>query len=137
VRQGGQIMTLSHLENKIIRADFREPQIHFALVCAAVGCPPLRSEPYVGVRLNEQLDDQARRFLASSEKNRFDAATATLHLSPIFKWYEADFITPAGSLAAYVKPFLPEGQGNGLADPAKIKVGYTDYDWTLNDRKQP
>mgnify|MGYP001611975455 CR=1 FL=1 len=137
VRQGGQILTLSHLENKIIRVDYREPRIHFALVCAAAGCPPLRSEPYVGVRLNEQLDDQTRRFLASSEKNRFDVATSTLHLSPIFKWYEQDFIAPAGSLAAYVKPFLPEAQRDALADPAKVKMRYTDYDWALNDRKQP
>ncbi|MBI4623365.1 MAG: DUF547 domain-containing protein [Verrucomicrobia bacterium] len=137
VRQGGQIMTLSHLENKIIRVDYREPRMHFALVCAAVGCPPLRSEPYVGARLNEQLDDQARQFLATAGKNRFDAASATLHLSPIFKWYDEDFIKPAGSLAAYVKPFLPEAQRNALADPAKVKVRFTDYDWALNELKQP
>ena len=44
VRFGGQIMSLEHLENKIIRAEYREPRIHFALVGAAIGCPPLRSE---------------------------------------------------------------------------------------------
>jgi hypothetical protein len=135
VRQGGQIMTLDHLENKIIRADYREPRIHFALVCAALGCPPLRHEPYVGARLDEQLADQTRRFLATADKNRFDAATGTLHLSPIFKWYEEDFTKPAGSLAAYVKPFLPEAQRAALVDPAKVRVEFTDYDWALNERK--
>ncbi len=137
VRQGGQIMSLSHLENKVIRVDYQEPRIHFALVCAAVGCPPLRHEPYVGSRLNEQLDDQARQFLATAEKNRFDPATATLHLSPIFKWYDEDFIKPAGSLAAYVKPFLPAVQRDALGEPAKVKVSFTDYDWALNELKQP
>ena len=135
VRQGGQLMTLDHLENKIIRVDYREPRIHFALVCAAVSCPPLRSEPYTGARLNAQLDDQARVFLATAEKNRFDAATGTLHLSQIFKWYEKDFTTPAGSLAAYVKPYLPEAQRNALTDPAKVKVKFTEYDWALNAQK--
>lgn len=136
VRQGGQIMTLDHLENKVIRPQYREPRIHFALVCAAVGCPPLRGEPFVGARLNEQLDEQARRFLASADKNRFEPATATLHLSPIFKWYDKDFVASAGSLAAYVKPFLPEVQRSALVDPAKVKVSFTDYDWTLNELKR-
>ncbi len=137
VRQGGQIMTLSYLESDVIRADYREPRIHFALVCAAIGCPPLRSEPYVGARLNEQLDDQARRFLATPEKNRFDAASATLHLSPIFKWYQKDFVASAGSLALYVKPFMPEAQHSSSTYPAKVKVTFTDYDWTLNELKRP
>lgn len=132
VRQGGQLMTLDHLENKIIRVDYREPRIHFALVCAAVSCPPLRSEPYIGARLNTQLDEQTRVFLATAEQNRFDANDGTLHLSPIFKWYEQDFTTPAGSLAAYVKPFLPGAQRSALTDPAKVKVKFTDYDWALN-----
>jgi len=135
VRQGGQLMTLDHLEHKIIRVDYREPRIHFALVCAAVSCPPLRSEPYNGVRLNAQLDEQTRVFLATAEKNRFDAKDGTLHLSQIFKWYDGDFTTPAGSLAAYVKPFLPEAQRNALTDPAKVKVKFTEYDWALNAQK--
>jgi hypothetical protein len=135
VRQGGQVMTLDHLENKVIRVDYREPRIHFALVCAAVSCPPLRSEPYTGARLNAQLDEQTRVFLATAEKNRFDAKTDTLHLSQIFKWYADDFTKPAGSLAAYVKPYLPEAQRNALTDPAKVKVKYTEYDWALNAQK--
>jgi len=134
VRQGGQLMTLSHLENRVIRVEYDEPRIHFALVCAAVSCPPLRSEPYTGAQLHAQLEDQARVFLAMAEKNRYDAATGTLYLSPIFKWYAEDFTKPAGSLAAYVKPFLPEPQRSALSDPVKVKVKYTDYDWALNGR---
>jgi hypothetical protein len=135
VQFGGQMMSLEHLENKIIRPDYKEPRIHFALVCAAVSCPPLRSEPYVGPRLGEQLDDQARKFLGTAESNRFDAAKNTLHLSQIFEWYKADFTGSAGSVANYVKPFLPKAQRDALADPAKAKVQFIEYDWALNDRK--
>ena len=133
VRFGGQIMALDHLENKIIRADYNEPRIHFALVCAANGCPPLRSEPYIGNRLERQLDDQAKQFLATGEKNRFDLEKNTLWLSPIFKWYKEDFTGKTGSLAAYVKPFLPEESRHGLERSSKIRVLYTDYDWNLNE----
>ena len=133
VRFGGQLLTLGHLENKIIRVKYHEPRIHFALVCAALGCPPLRSEAYTGARLNEQLDDQARQFFNQPGKNRFDAAKNTLYLSPIFKWYEADFTKPAGSLAAYAKTFLPEAQRAALTEVDKVKVRFTDYDWALNE----
>jgi len=135
VRQGGRIMTLDHLENKVIRVEYNEPRIHFALVCAAVSCPPLRSEPYTGARLDAQLAEQTTVFLATPELNRYDAATGTLHLSPIFKWYAEDFTKPAGSLAAYVKPFLPAAQRAALTDPAKVKVKFTDYDWALNAQR--
>ncbi len=135
VRQGGRIMTLDHLENKVIRVEYNEPRIHFALVCAAVSCPPLRSEPYTGGRLDAQLAEQTTGFLATPELNRYDAATGTLHLSPIFKWYAEDFTKPAGSLAAYIKPFLPAAQCAALTDPAKVKVKFTDYDWALNAQR--
>jgi hypothetical protein len=64
VRAGGRTYTLDHVEQEILRKRLREPRIHFALVCAARGCPPLRREAYTGARIAEQLDDQARLFLA-------------------------------------------------------------------------
>ncbi len=137
VRFGGQIVTLDQLEHKIIRVEYRDPRIHFALVCAAIGCPPLRSEPYVGARLGEQLDNQLRRFLAEPEKNRYEATKNTLHLSPIFKWYADEFTESAGSLALYVRPYLPEAQRGVLTDPARVKVRFTDYNWALNVQPKP
>jgi hypothetical protein len=136
VRFGGQVMTLSHLENDIIRADYREPRIHFALVCAALGCPILRSEPYTGDRLVAQLEDQANQFIRTPEKNRFDPTTGTLWLSPIFKWYKDDFTDRAGSLTVYVKPFLPSEAREAIGQASKVKVRYTRYDWGLNERNR-
>jgi hypothetical protein len=134
VRFGGQLMTLSHLENDIIRAEYRDPRIHFALVCAALGCPILRSEPYTADRLAAQLDDQAKQFLGTLEKNRFDSTTGTLWLSPIFKWYRDDFTDSAGSLTDYVKPFLPKEVRGAIDQSSKVQVRYTGYDWRLNER---
>jgi hypothetical protein len=128
----GEMITLNTLEHKILRVDYAEPRLHFALVCAAKGCPPLRSEAYVGVRLDEQLDDQARQFLATPAKNRVEAAAATVYLSPIFKWYGADFEKKSGSVLAALKPWWPGKSGVLVRDDFKIR--YTDYDWSLNDQ---
>jgi hypothetical protein len=136
VRFGGQVMTLDHLENDIIRAEYHEPRIHFALVCAALSCPPLRAEPYVGEQLNEQLDDQGKQFLGTAEMNRLDAAAQTLWLSPIFKWYKPDFTGVASSLEEYVKPFLPAESRQALQRTSHVKVHFTEYDWNLNEMKR-
>ncbi|MBX3733460.1 MAG: DUF547 domain-containing protein [Verrucomicrobiae bacterium] len=133
VRFGGQMMSLSHLENRVLRPEYGEPRIHFALVCAARGCPPLRTEPFRGNDLEDQLDDQARTFLAIPFKNRFDARDNTLWLSPIFKWYKTDFTAEGGSLADYVRRYLPADQAEALGRASKVRVRHTDYDWTLND----
>ena len=133
VRFGGQVMSLEHLEHEIIRAEYGEPRIHFALVCAARSCPPLRPEPFVAARLSEQLDDQARLFLATKEKNRFDTVENVLWLSAIFDWYKGDFTKSGGTLESFVKPFLPEESAAALGRATKVKVRFTDYDWALND----
>jgi hypothetical protein len=134
VRLGGQLMTLDHLEHQIIRAEYAEPRIHFALVCAAVSCPPLRPEPFTGAKLEAQLDDQTRLFLADTAKNRFDAAAGTLHLSPIFTWFKEDFTAGDTKLESWVKPFLPADAARALGAARRVKVKFTDYDWALNGR---
>jgi len=90
----------------------------------------------MGDRLAAQLDDQANQFLGTPEKNRFDPATGTLWLSPIFKWYEDDFTDSAGSLMVYVKPFLPKEAREAIDQSPKVKVIYTKYDWGLNERNR-
>ena len=36
-------VTLGHIEHDLLRKNYNEPAIHFAIVCAAKGCPPLRA----------------------------------------------------------------------------------------------
>ena len=55
-------VSLNYIEHEVIRVEFDEPRIHFALVCAAIGCPPLLNEAYEGKRLNQQLENQALLF---------------------------------------------------------------------------
>lgn len=126
--EGGSI-SLDDIEHDTLRADFDEPRIHFALVCAARSCPQLRSEAYRAADLSDQLDDQGRRFLGNSAKNRFDAATQTLYLSSIFKWFRGDFEGKSGSLKAFVAPYMKEPAVTG----ADVEIEFLDYDWSLNE----
>jgi len=130
----GETITLNTLEHKILRVDYAEPRLHFALVCAAKSCPPLRREAYLGARLDEQLADQARQFLATPAKNRVEAADRTVYLSPLFKWYGGDFEKKAGSVLAALAPYWP-GQP-GAAALSDFKIRYTDYDWSLNEQSR-
>jgi len=118
----GKTITLNTLEHKIIRPQYNEPRVHMALVCAAKGCPLLRSEAYTAERLNEQLDDQSRQYLATPAGLVIDRNKGTASISSIFKWYGDDF--------ASVPTFVEMYSGESI-DGLKIK--YLSYDWSLNE----
>jgi hypothetical protein len=124
----GEDVSLDDIEHRVLRAGFGEPRIHFALVCAARSCPPLRTEAYRGADLAAQLDDQGRRFLGDRDRNRVDGGARTLYLSKIFDWFRPDFETQ-GSLAAFVAPYL----GVPAADIAAFAIEFLPYDWSLNE----
>ena len=129
----GARITLDELEHEEIRKNYKEPRVHFALVCAAKGCPALRGEAYSAANLDAALDEEAREFLANPDKNRFDVGQGVLHLSPLFKWYAADFEAQAGSILEYVKPLLPGRDGERF-DSGPVRIQFTDYDWSLNEQ---
>jgi hypothetical protein len=130
----GRNVSLDHVEHGIIRQNYRDARIHFALVCAARSCPLLRAEPFVGVRLSAQLDEQGRTFLAQEVNNRVDAGSRTVHLSPIFQWFAGDFEAEAGSVLKFATPFFPETARAVLAGGGEFKIAFTEYDWSLNEQ---
>lgn len=136
VRAGGRRLTLDDVEHKIIRKQFKEPRIHFALVCAALGCPPLRSEAYVGAKLDRQLADQARVFLLESpDKNRVDVASKTVSWSMIFNYYDEDFGGSPASIGRYIARFYPPGPERELLESGNFTAKETEYDWRLNSKR--
>lgn len=137
VHAAGRTLSLDNVEHDIIRRDFHEPRIHFALVCAAMGCPPLRSEAYTGARLDAQLDEQARLFLLRSPaKNRVDVPARVFHASLIFDLYKDDFGGTNAAVGKFVAPYLPEGPERRLLESGSFDLAKTSYDWTLNSQEQ-
>ncbi len=133
---GGETMTLDAVEHGAIRAEFSEPRIHFALVCAARSCPPLRAEAYDGDRLDAQLDDQARRFLANPDKNRVPAEDGTVALSKIFDWFGGDFGRDDAARQAFLAPYF-DGAVRETLEAGGYDIEFLPYDWSLNDAGDP
>lgn len=141
----GQQLTLEHIEHKILRKEFGEPRIHMALVCAALGCPPLREEAFAGDKLEGQLDDQARQFLSDTGKFRIDRKSKVVYISSIFDWFGDDFIkkyTPQSGFEGkspkekavlnFVSRYLNPDDQTTLKS-GQYDVKYQKYDWTLNE----
>lgn len=122
----GEKHTLNDLEHEMIRKWFKEPRIHFALVCAAKSCPPLRNQAYVASNLNSQLKDAARNFLSDKDRNYFNPQNKTLYLSSIFKWYGKDFNPVYGSLKNFLASFYDKL-------PPDVAIEYLSYNWKLNN----
>jgi len=130
-RVKGEDLTLNNIEHEILRKEFNEPRIHFALVCASISCPVLSAESFTGERLEEQLEDQTQRFYSDSAKVRFSEKKRTLFLSPIFEWYGKDFGGKNG-IREFSKKYLPQ-TAQKIKSHTKIK--YLPYDWNLNDKQ--
>lgn len=138
----GRKVTLNGIENDVIRAQFKEPRVHMALVCGAMSCPRLRREPYRGDALDRQLDDQARIFLTDLRNFFIDRPNSEVWVSSIFQWYVDDFAPGAlkkMDLSAARKKAVLDFIAHYLdpKDADYLRTGtytlqYFDYDWSLN-----
>jgi hypothetical protein len=149
VRLLGKELSLDDIEHDWIRAEgrFNEPRIHFAVNCAAIGCPMLREEAYVAARLDAQFEEQARRFLSDRSRNRFDPASGRLEVSRIFDWFKEDWTSgyrgfngasqPVRSreefLANYAELLADVPEHRRLIRMQRAPLSFLDYDWGLND----
>jgi len=119
----GRKFTLDRIEHETLRKDYRDPRIHYAVNCAAVGCPMLREEAYVAARLEQQLDEQAVRFLSDRTRNRY--RDGKLEVSKIFDWFKEDFEPREAYFARYARVLMVPG--------GAVPIFFLDYDWSLND----
>ena len=131
---GGNIWSLNQIEHDQIRPKFVEPRVHFALVCAAVGCPILRNEVYAGDRIGEQLDEQSRYVHSHDRWFRFDRDKNVVQLTKLYDWYGGDFNQVAGSVLDFAARYSPELK-RVIDSGTKPRIEWLDYDWTLNDRE--
>lgn len=127
----GKGTSLNDLEKRL-RTEFDDPRIHFALNCASRSCPPLRSEAYVPARLDAQLDDATRAFLASPGAVVVKTAggKTTISVSKLFDWYADDFKASGGVLAFVAKYGPPEAAE--AAASGKARLEFQEYDWGLS-----
>ncbi|MDP6438741.1 MAG: DUF547 domain-containing protein [Candidatus Brocadiia bacterium] len=134
---GGEAVSLQGIEHDILRKQYKDARVHFALNCASLGCPDLTAEPYDGEKLSKQLDAAARAFHRNTAKGlRLDRAKGRVYVSKIYRWFDDDFEDAAGSVPDYAARYAPKGDAAYIrANRKKLKVKYLDYDWGLNDVK--
>ena len=134
---GGKRYSLDDIEHGILRRQFADPRIHFAVNCASLSCPRIRKEPYRAEVLEEELEEAARRFIGNEDNvwMRGDV----LFLSKIFDWYGEDFLNAMEregvaqpTLAGYVVRYLPEATAERVRQE-KPRIEFYGYNWSLND----
>lgn len=130
----GQSMSLGYIEHEVLRKGDEKERIHFAIVCAAVSCPPLRQEAYEGYKIDVQLDDQGNTFLSRTDLNEFDVNRRTARLSGIFKWFMEDYGDGKEDLLRYLERYAPnpEVAESLRIDAGQWKIRWKKYDWSLN-----
>jgi hypothetical protein len=145
LRVEGKDLSLNDIESGILRVQWKDPRIHFALNCASIGCPSLSARVFTPANLDKQLESGARDFMRSQRAVSLSAPPkeAKLTISSIFDWYRGDFGAGAkdekgeksgkdekdvlGFIARYAPP---ETAARIKAWSGKIDYG---YDWNLND----
>ena len=133
VNINGKKYTLNFVENKIVRPA-GDARVHFAMVCAAKSCPPLRSEAYEGDKLSDQFDDQGRIFMSLPDRNIFDIPKKRLQLSKIYDWFEDDFEKDSGSVIKFISRFVPADLAAQLkANEDDFDIDHLEYNWDLNE----
>lgn len=121
IKSGSKTYTLNEIENSILRPQFKDARIHFAVNCAALSCPRLMNKAFTAANLESLLDQSAKSFI-NSNFNKISANK--IEISKIFKWYEDDF----GNIIDYLNKYSTIK----INDDAKIS--YLEYNWSLNGK---
>jgi hypothetical protein len=127
IKIGEYTYDLNNIEHNILRPVFKDARIHAAINCASYSCPRLRNEAYTAEKLDSQLEEGMRQFIADPLRNKISAEKA--EISEIFKWFGGDFKRDAGSLENYLNKFSQQKIS------AQTQIDYLDYNWSLNEAK--
>lgn len=120
---GGRAVSLAELEDSLVRRQFKDPRVHFALNCQSAGCPRLPREAFEPDRLEAQLEAVTREFCTDRARVTVDPA-GVAHISQIFQWYAGDFAAAGGAVAFIV--------AHGGVLPPDARVEFIPYDWSLS-----
>lgn len=140
---GGFRLSLNNIEHNLIRPLFKDPRIHFAVNCASISCAPLPPHALTGGRVDDQLEQAARRTLSSPAYVRVEKGR--LLVTKLLDWYGSDFVTPGfrgaePTLVRFVHTYasddvrrwLDSSDSSDSSRTGNPTVTFLDYDWSLN-----
>ena len=130
---GCKPISLDEIEHQVLRK-MDEPRIHFAIVCASIGCPRLLNQAYVADQVDEQLTTNAKDFFSRKRNFRYDPAGKRFYLSAILDWFGEDFGSGQAKVLKRIAVWLPTDAAKGAANRNAVSVSYLDYNWNLNSK---
>ena len=141
---------LQEIEQEFLLQRTQDPRILFALSYASMGGAPLRSEPYRAETLDEQLDDQVRRYLKTPQGMQIDKEKDELSLSYLFTMYQHKELFLDSEYAKirrfrerkpveqawlnFIREYISEDDVKYL-ESADFKIDSIKYDWLLNEAR--
>ena len=128
---GGQPLSLDNVEHDILRKQWKDPRVHYAVNCASFSCPNLSGKPFTGKDLDAMLDAGAKAYINHPRGATF--RNDRLVLSQIFEWYRKDFGSTDAEVIAHLARYASPDLKAKLATTRSI-ASYG-YDWSLNDAK--
>lgn len=127
----GDEVSLDDIEHRILRPFWRDPRLHYALNCAALGCPNLAGRAFTPAGAETALDEGARGYVNHPRGARIDKGR--LYVSSIYVWYKADFGGNDRGVIEHLRHYAAPPLAPALAHQASIAGD--SYDWSLNDAK--
>lgn len=129
VRVEGEKLSLDDIENRIVRPIWRDARVHYALNCAAKGCPNLAPVAFTAENTEALLEAGARAYVNDARGVRVRGND--LFVSSIYKWYREDFGGDDAGVLAHLMRYAAPGLRAKLAEVKGIEGD--SYDWDLND----
>ena len=130
LRVNGSALSLNDIEHGIVRPVFEDPRIHYALNCAATGCPNLAPQAWRAATLDAQLD-AAEHAYVHDPRGVTIGADGKVTVSKIFGWFREDFGGTEASVLAHLKDHADPALRAALE--ARGRIDSYAYDWSLND----
>lgn len=127
IKLDGKLYTLDYIENTMLRGQFNDSRIHFAINCTAISCPPLRNKAFTAENINIELRLVARAFINDKRYNIL--SENHVQVSKIFEWYEKDFLKEESSVIHYLNINTPHVEISKHAT-----LNYLNYNWGLNGK---
>jgi hypothetical protein len=124
VRVDGEETSLKSFEDKVIRAQFKDPRIHAALNCASIGCPRLPQEAFEPSRLEQQLDAAMTEFVEEERNVSLNEKARDV----------LDHEKAKGTARPVLIDYINRYRKSKPALDRTLKVRFFDYDKRINSR---
>lgn len=130
VTVAGETLSLDDIEHNILRKEWTEPRVHYAVNCASYGCPNLQVKAWEGDTLDEDLTRAAIDYV-NHPRGVTVLSNGKLQVSKIYKWFDEDFGGSQSGVIEHLNQYAGEDLKKALEGASRI-TKYT-YDWSLND----